>query len=544
MNNRDSSRQTRGLLGLASCSRGGIAIIGLLSATAMIAMVGFGVDLTRLMLVKSRLQTAVDAAALAAGRGINPTSGTVDATAQADAKALFWSNFGRAGTNPDPTQKGYTGYLGATATGDPAITSPTNDTVLVQASATVQTTFMRVVGPSGSSVSAQASAKRAGFGMELALVLDITGSMGRTFQGDGVTRDTSTNINAMRQAATNLVDIVFGASDTQPNLFVSVVPFTATVNIGSNNTSWLQSGVDQLKYGGVNWKGCVEARANGEDQTDSTPSAKPFVPFLYKSTLGVYTNAKVPVKGDNDWSVGVITEAQQATLPDNTAVGPNLACPATAIQPLTANKSVVTTAINALVSTYRGGTTGNLGLQAGWWTLSPNWSGLWSGTPTTGLPNGATKLPLPYATPFMQKVVVFMTDGNNAWYDWPNGAPGNDATQNDVMYDKPARVADADYTAYGRLSENRLGLSTISIGNAKTELDTRTAAMCDKMKKAGIVIHTIILASSTSIDAATQALWQNCASTPANYHLSPTQADLATSFQQIGSQLANLRLTQ
>ncbi len=271
MNNRNSSRQARGLLSLASCRRGGIAIIGVLSAAAMIAMVGLGVDLTRLMLVKSRLQTAVDAAALAAGRGINPTSGTVDDAAKADAKALFWSNFGRAGTNPDPTQKGYTGYLGATATGDPAITSPTNDTVLVQASATVQTTFTRVLVGAllGSSVSAQASAKRQALGMELALVLDITGSMGRTFRSDG-TLDPNTNINIMRAAATNLVNIVYGSNETVANLYTSVTTFTASVNIGPNNSGWLRSGsLDQSKYGTSGWAGCIEARANGEDQTDT-----------------------------------------------------------------------------------------------------------------------------------------------------------------------------------------------------------------------------------------------------------------------------------
>ena len=61
-----------------------------------------------------------------------------------------------------------------------------------------------------------------------------------------------------------------------------------------------------------------------------------------------------------------------------------------------------------MVPVYRGGTIINLGLQAGWWTLSPNWQGLW------GDPN----MPLAYNTPYMKKVIVLMTDGNNEWYDW------------------------------------------------------------------------------------------------------------------------------
>ena len=199
--------------------------------------------------------------------------------------------------------------------------------------------------------------KRATLGMELAIVLDITGSMGRTFLGDGKTLDTSQNINAMRSAATNLVNIVFGPNETTPNLFASVTTFTASVNIGKQYTNWLKPGsLDQSKYSTSGWAGCVEARTGGEDQTDTPPTSAPFFPYLYKSTLGVYTYKGKPEPGDNDWSPGNITEQNEATLPDNTAVGPNLACSATAIQPLTAKKSDVMAVINKLVSTYRGGT--------------------------------------------------------------------------------------------------------------------------------------------------------------------------------------------
>lgn len=222
----------------------------------------------------------------------------------------------------------------------------------------------------------------------------------------------------------------------------------------------------------------------------------------------------------------------------NLAVGPNLSCPFVPILPLTASKAAVQASINGVVATNRGGTTGNLGLQAGWWTLSPRWAGLWGGTPTAGLPNGAVSLPLDYNALNMQKVVIYMTDGNNEWYDWPGGAPGKGAS----AYDGDSRP-DADYTAYGRLSENRLKVSSVNIGSAKTELDKRTKALCTSMKTAGITIYTIVFSHGGSIDSATQALWKGCASKPENYFNSPSQADLAVAFQQIGTQLASLRLT-
>ena len=517
-------RRKADLGALLKCREGNIAIIAGFLLIPIIAATGVGVDLSRIWLVQSRLQTAVDAAALVAGRGINTT------TANSDATAIYWSNFGRTNKTSNA------GYLNSVAAA-PTIQNLDSDTVLVTATATVNLTLMgtvkSILNPGSNTptvVSAQASAKRALLGMELALVLDITGSM-----------KSNDNIGGLRTAATNLVDIVFGSNDTQPNLMVSVVPFTASVNIGKAHTDWLAPGsLDQSKYGSVGWAGCVEARAgtlfaSGEDSSDSPPASVPFRPTFWPSTKGKYYNGTTPVTGDNDWAANNITEGNQTNLPDNTAVGPNLACPAIPIQPLTPNKSKVMASINALVATFRGGTTGNLGLQAGWFTLSPRWTGLW----------GTAKSPLPYNTINMQKVVVFMTDGNNEWYDWSGGAPGAAPS----AYN--GQTVDADYTAYGRLSENRLGITipnsgninndTLNaIGNAKVELNNRTTRVCTAMKAAGITIYTVILGS---VDSTTQALWQNCASKPENYFNSPNKAVLATAFQQIGSQLASLRLT-
>jgi len=45
-----------------------------------------------------------------------------------------------------------------------------------------------------------------------------------------------------------------------------------------------------------------------------------------------------------------------------------------------------------------------------------------------------------------------------------------------------------------------------------------------------------------SIDAATRTLYENCASTASNYFLVSSPDQLRPAFQQIGTQLANLRL--
>jgi hypothetical protein len=53
-------------------------------------------------------------------------------------------------------------------------------------------------------------------------------------------------------------------------------------------------------------------------------------------------------------------------------------------------------------------------------------------------------LPLAYNTPNMKKVIVLMTDGNNEWYDWPCGVPGqtpsNKAPLHRAAHGSPIRL--------------------------------------------------------------------------------------------------------
>ena len=476
--------------------RGTVTIMIAAGLLAMVMTMGMGIDLARAYLVQSRLQTALDAAALVAAREID-----LD-TRNADTAAMFWLNFAQ-------THKAEgRAYFGGTAD-DPAITQVDPNTVHITTTAHLSLVFGALFGMPTVTISDQAQAVRATTGLEVALVLDNTGSMA------------GEPIQAVRDASTSLVNILYGSGnqDTIPNLWVSVVPFTAEINIGSVHSSWLASGsLNQTRYANTSWMGCVMARhSGGHDADDATPSAAPFTPFYYTSTLGAYRNGSGKVvPGDDDWSATMITEQNQANLPSNTAVGPDLGCVPLPILPLTASRSAVLSVISQMAAIYRGGTFINLGLQGGWFTLSPKWRGLW-GSPT---------LPLDYNTPHMRKVVVLMTDGDNGWYSWPGGAPDNQG--------------DADYTSYGRVNSNALNTSA---SGATTALNTSMASMCTSLKQAGITLYAILY-NHSAISSDTQTLFQNCASTPEDYFLAPTESDLQTAFSAIGSQLASLRLSQ
>jgi len=161
----------------------GLAIIPLFAA------IGLAVDGSRGYMLKSKLSYAIDAAGLAGGRAFETDN------READIMMFFEANF--------PP-----GYMNAVlAPNNPIITfNDEENTVTIQASATIPTRFMSVAGVHEMTVSARTVVKRELQGMELALVMDNTGSM----RGGG-------KIDAMKDAATDLVNILYGSREEVPN---------------------------------------------------------------------------------------------------------------------------------------------------------------------------------------------------------------------------------------------------------------------------------------------------------------------------------------
>jgi len=478
--------------------RGNAALFAAFMLLPLSLLAGIGVDFGRAYVAQSRLSQAVDAAALAGGRKLSVEDPTTDAN------TYFQANFVAASEKVIlPT------FTVTPSDGDNLLT--------VNARGTIETTFLKLAGWNTLPVAATATARRTTLGMELALVLDVTGSM------DGAP------ITQLRTAATTLVDILFGTKSTSDTLYVSVVPFTASVNFGTSRLDWMAGGaVPAASFAPHTWRGCTEARAAPEDESDTPPVAgpgfsgtpKPFTPFLFRSTIG----SIAPVLSDNDWDTATklpsdtsTTTAATAFTPFNDRTGPNLGCG----QPMAGldnNRDRIKAIIAALRTSHRNGTIIPVGLQAGWMSISPKWRGLWGTNAwASTTPDG---FPLDYNTPYMQKVLLLITDGQNNWFQYKPPQP--------------------DYTAYGRLAERRLGASIATNGAAKAELDVRTARMCTKIKQQNVIIYTIT--TGTGVDAVTKTLFSNCATNANYYYDAPSASQLNAIFTQIGSQLSNLRL--
>lgn len=489
-----------------------------LSSLAVVGAVGVAVDTGRSQMAQAKLQNAVDAAGLAAGATLSSTDLTAVATK--------YINLNFSGSN-----------LGATLGTVTTSLSEDKKTLTVNASAEVPTTITKILGKENVSIHATTEVTRSNKGLELALVLDTTGSMA------------GSKLTALKTSAHDLVDILFGTSATGENLWVGVVPFSQTVNIGAGRTDWL----DGAQYAGLNWGpsswgGCVDARySTARDITDDPPfdladptAATPAAP--YERLKAYYW----PDDGNNNWQ-GTSSNTSNTTLcsnkssctctnygPCTTTVagnvttvvsctgsgssrsckkavttvtttysisstkGPNAYCPS-AITPLTNDKATVGAGIDALVA--RGNTHVNLGAVWGWRLISPRWRGYWGGSMNTN------NLPLNYSSPLMSKAVIIMTDGTNT-------------------------VSSNIRSAY-----NYPSVSGISV----TQLNNKTTAVCNAMKAQGVIVYTILFQeTATSI----KTLLRECATSPDYFFDSPTESALQSAFHSIGDSLANLRISK
>ena len=480
----------------------GLGLMMLLGAT------GTAIDMGRVQVVQSRMQSALDTAGLAVGASLSTTN------IAAETNKYFYANF--------PL-----GYLGTTITSIAATPNATNSIITLSVAGTVPTTFMQIFGISYVNVSANSQITRNQAGLELVMVMDITGSMSQSAGGS------VTKLQASKDAANALLEILYGpGNNTAPNLWVGVVPFSQAVNIGTTHSTWLDSAYNAtLNWGPTSWGGCVEARTNGSnlpqlDISDDPPAVRPF--RMYYARCNTNTTYE-----DNRW-FGVSpsrTNCQTSgTIAYNTPLsntrGPNDSCPTASVLPMVAEKNLVSAKINSF--TAAGNTQIHTGLAWGFRMLSPRWRGLWGGSMNTN------NLPLDYNTPLMSKVIILMTDGDNVI----TGASGSStSTSNPGMY-----------SAYGYPNQNWLAIpggTCTSGGNCSagvTEFNNRTRNVCNLMKANNIIIYTIALGANVSSTA--QNLLRSCATSPSYYFLSPTTSTLTGIFQQIGDSLSNLRVSQ
>lgn len=504
-----------GVRSFARNARGNVAVLFGLAIIPILLSIGAGVDYGRALIVRERMVNAADEAALAIGSW----TGLTNAELKAKAQKYFDANY--AGST-----FGTVGKLNVSFQGDD---------ILVNVTGSVPTTFMQLANIDSLDVGASAVITKKQRNLELALVLDTTGSM-----------DHNGKIDALQSAAKKMVKDLFDGDATSTTLKVAVVPFAAAVNVGTSNkdANWIDKNaqsevayedftkgvkvfdlIDDMKR--ETWSGCVRERKGDDYELTDTPpdSATPaslFAPYFAPDEPdsdhdggNSYNNSYIDDGdcGENRSSNRTPDKCQRYTgkyhnaRASRNSDGPDTNCPATAITPLTNTKSTVDTAIDDLDPT--GSTVIPAGLLWGWRVLSPD-------EPFT---EGKS-----YDNKDWVKAIVLLTDGQN------DVGGGSYYTGHNKSY----------YNAFGYAAEGHLGSTNGS--EAEQKLNEKMQAVCTAIKAKGILVYTIGFQLS---DNTTKNLLKNCATDPDTmYFNSPSNSDLAGIFSDIAQGLSDLRIAQ
>jgi len=501
----------------------------------LLGVTGLAVDYGTMSKSHAKLQTAVDAAVLAASR-IN------DKTIDRDKvfEDFLAANIGGSGGIRNVASKleidQGINFISTTGT----------------ASADVHLFFAGVLGaPSRITVSASAYESRND--LEVVLALDNTGSMGEA------------RMKELRKAATSLVDILstVHSPDIEPKREVkaALVPFVTAVNVNGEGfkASWLDNYVDpktklNTSYGatyhgsnftpktnhfelfkalGTTWKGCVEARPSPYNLSDDAPSITTpdtlFVPYFAPDNPG--KNATSP-NSSTAWNNSYLNDSfgskDKAKLmaasrysgvaaKDKTidavdyhkprTTGPNYACP-TPIMPLTSDFTKLKSEIAKMIHWEGSGTNVSEGLAWSYRVLSP-------GEPYT---QGA-----PFNSERTSKFVLVFTDGENTVFGASSSSLGYNTS---------------DYGSYGFLDEGRLGTTNRSTG--LSTVNTMTQTVCTNLKSQNVEVFTVLLGADT---AANRTLYSKCATTPDHYYPTSDVSELDAVFRKIATRIAKLYVT-
>ncbi len=500
---------------------GTLAPVLAVAAIPMIMAAGVAVDYGNQVSVHARLQAAVDAAALAAGREANKS----DQELSRIAKDYFFSNFGTPANSGTPSM---------------TLSANGND-VLVTGRVEVQNYLTKVAGFNTTIVSASSTVSKEATGLEVALVFDNTGSMG-----------SQSRLTTLKIAAHDFVEILFGPRETADTLKVAVVPFSQFVNVGPSkgDNFWVDTG-GQNTYSRTNfatsswnnwrawqsirnraWPGCVESRQGPLSVNDTAPDINnaatlfppafaPDEPGNNASTTYLRSNGTDGTSSRYDYSYSnsylndskgsgntlAVRQSHQTKYNNvtlsTTSRGPDKGCNIQPIQALTNSKQPVLQTINNMRAD--GYTHVAEGVGWGLRVLSP-------GEPFT---EGVS-----FDNEEITKAMVLLTDGENT-------------------FDSESNHNQSTYTAYGFLGEGRLG--STNYWTAVSAQDTLLAQACNNVKAADIVTYSF----AYNVPSATQRnLIKNCATSPEKYFDPPSNAALVASFQQIADELRRLHLSR
>ncbi|WP_299477654.1 pilus assembly protein TadG-related protein [uncultured Roseibium sp.] len=274
----------------------------------IIVMAGAAVDVSRVVNAREKLSYALDAAALAAATDLSTQELTND-----EIKDVITDSFNANLADAE--------FLDEAIENLAFSVDPDNGLITVSSTATMNNLFIdfggygkTAFGPEAFTFGTNSQVTYSRFDVEMAMVVDVTGSMGWA-------------LNDLKDASESVINILIPDSSTESKVKISLVPYS----VGVNMDTYASTATD-----GVSTR-CVTERSGDEQFTDASYTVEP--------------------AGD-----GSGTYRSQD-------------CSDSVLQPLTDDRDTLMDAIDDLET--EGYTAAQTGIGIGWYTLSPNWKDLW-----------------------------------------------------------------------------------------------------------------------------------------------------------------------
>ena len=452
---------------LKTNTAGNFGIIASLSLFVLVGGAAMAVDASNGFAAKQRLQTTTDAIALMAAKDLSLSETEIVQLAN------------------DYHEVTYPGATGDRLTINSVERS--GDTVTLDASNNINAYFARVFGHETLDIRTNSVASLARRDLDIALVLDNTGSM------------RGSKLAALKAASNDLVDILYQDPNLSRGTQLGLVPFASWVNVGADQIELAsldlrgvsdqndlyftnnQGRLDRYDDLGVDWDGCVENRLPPYDVDDTAPNpARPET--LFQPAFNP-KSANPAARADTSCD-----ERRKVT-------------------PLTNNIGTIRRAISSM--------------QASGWTNIAN-GATWGFRLDS--PNAPFTQARPYEDENVKKAMVILTDGKQ------------------TMRPEASNISNYAYSPFGFYGERALNRNTQRLEGrtVKEALDNKLSETCEAAKAKDITVYTITFELD---DRETQDIMRDCATTAGNYFDVASARELSPVFEQIASSLSNLRLT-
>ena len=488
--------------------RGSTAILFALMICPVMMLTGMAVDFSRMLTVKARMQTALDAAALAGGRAAQ-----VPSTGSTTSLATLAQNAASSYYNAIPMPFVASKTLSAVA----ADSSQT--TFTWTATSYVKTPFLSIASmvkpraadtnaPSGCTSSGwvcqkvttsatttiKSGGNNFGYSIETSFMLDITGSMA------------GQKIVDLQSAAHDAVDILIWADQSKQKSRIAITPFAQDVRLPTAAAFLAATGTAAANKTCLGTTSGTNSNGNpigtGDNCGNNQYSFKKYTTELcVAERKGAYKYTDAAPGSSNGYLMGAWLY---------TGWGASCDVPTGAVAtPLTTDKAALHNLIDALQPS--GGTAGHLGTAWAWYMLSPSWNALWPSANAAASYDTSYNINTKVGDPAkvtLKKIAILMTDGD---------------------YNQ-------EYTAGGAM--------TYFGGNAANDSSSNQAkALCTGMKAQGIEVYTVAFSAGGGLSSTAQTLLTNCATDTAHFYNASTGDALRAAFRDIALKISTLRIT-